>query len=45
MWCPRGMADTKLTYALLEKRLGVVATARNWNTVRRLAELTGYSPE
>jgi uncharacterized protein (DUF1697 family) len=40
MWCPNGMADTKLTYALLEKRLGVVATARNWNTVRKLAELT-----
>jgi uncharacterized protein (DUF1697 family) len=40
MWCPNGMADTKLTYALLEKQLGVVATARNWNTVRKLAELT-----
>jgi uncharacterized protein (DUF1697 family) len=40
MWCPNGMANTKLTYALLEKRLGVVATARNWNTVRKLAELT-----
>ncbi len=40
MWCPNGMAETKLTYALLEKRLGVVATARNWNTVRKLAELT-----
>jgi uncharacterized protein (DUF1697 family) len=40
MWCPAGMADTKLTYALLEKQLGVVATARNWNTVHKLAELT-----
>jgi uncharacterized protein (DUF1697 family) len=40
MWCPNGMADTKLTYATLEKQLGVVATARNWNTVRKLAELT-----
>ena len=40
MWCPNGMADTRLTYSLLEKQLGVVATARNWNTVRKLAELT-----
>jgi uncharacterized protein (DUF1697 family) len=39
-WVPNGLADTKLTYAFLEKRLGVVATARNWNTVRKLAELT-----
>jgi uncharacterized protein (DUF1697 family) len=39
-WVPNGLADTKLTYAFLEKQLGVVATARNWNTVRKLAELT-----
>lgn len=40
MWCPNGVTETKLTYAYLEKQLGVVATARNWNTVRKLAELT-----
>jgi uncharacterized protein (DUF1697 family) len=39
-WVPDGLAATKLTYAFLEKQLGVVATARNWNTVRKLAELT-----
>ena len=39
-WVPAGLANTKLTYAFLEKQLGVVATARNWNTVRKLAELT-----
>jgi uncharacterized protein (DUF1697 family) len=39
-WCPNGLAETKLTYAFLEKKLGVVATSRNWNTVRKLAELT-----
>ena len=39
-WVPNGLADTKLTYAFLEKQLGVVATARNRNTVRKLAELT-----
>jgi uncharacterized protein (DUF1697 family) len=38
--CPRGAADTKLTNALWEKRLGVAATMRNWNTVTKLAELT-----
>jgi uncharacterized protein (DUF1697 family) len=40
LWCPNGAADTKLTNTSLEKRLGVTATARNWNTVRKLAELT-----
>ena len=25
-----------LSYAYLEKRLGVVATARNWNTLERI---------
>lgn len=41
LWCPAGAADTKLTNNFLEKRLGVTATSRNWNTVRKLAELTG----
>lgn len=40
MWCPNGLSETRLTYAYLEKQLGVVATARNWNTVRKLAVLT-----
>jgi len=39
-WCPDGLTATRLNYAFLEKQLGVVATARNWNTVRKLAELT-----
>jgi uncharacterized protein (DUF1697 family) len=37
-------ADWVLTPAFLEKRLGVAGTARNWNTVTRLAGLT-HSPE
>jgi uncharacterized protein (DUF1697 family) len=41
LWCPVGAADTKLTNNFVEKRLGVTATSRNWNTVRKLAELTG----
>jgi len=40
LWCPNGAADTKLTNNLIEKRLGVTATSRNWNTVSKLASLT-----
>ncbi len=34
-----GSHASPLTGALLEKRLGLVASARNWTTVTRLAEL------
>jgi uncharacterized protein (DUF1697 family) len=37
---PRGYALTKLTNAVIEKKLGVRATSRNWRTVAALAELT-----
>jgi len=37
VWAPDGVARLTLSYAYLEKRLGVVATARNWNTVGRIA--------
>jgi uncharacterized protein (DUF1697 family) len=30
---------SKLTNTLIERRLGVKATARNWNTVNRLLAL------
>jgi uncharacterized protein (DUF1697 family) len=36
---PDGVGRSKLTMALIEKQLGVRATARNWNTVLRLKEL------
>jgi uncharacterized protein (DUF1697 family) len=36
VWCPEGVRATRLSYAFWEKRLGVIATARNWNTVTRL---------
>jgi uncharacterized protein (DUF1697 family) len=36
---PDGYADTKLTGAMLERRLGVVTTTRNWNTVAKLDDL------
>lgn len=39
--CPDGYGRTKLQNALWERRLGVVATTRNWNTVTALCELLG----
>ena len=38
---PDGMGRSKLTGALIEGRLGVRGTARNWNTVLRIAALLG----
>ncbi|WP_433129962.1 DUF1697 domain-containing protein [Micromonospora sp. CA-240977] len=35
-----GYGRSKFTNAYLEKKLGVVATTRNWKSVRALAELT-----
>ena len=40
LYYPNGAGRSKLTNALLEKRLGVSGTARNWNTVLKLAALT-----
>ncbi len=39
-YCPTGLARSKLPTALGNKRLGLVATARNWNTVTKLATMT-----
>ena len=36
---PRGYAAAQLTGAVLEKKLGIEATVRNWNTVEKLADL------
>jgi uncharacterized protein (DUF1697 family) len=38
---PDGQGRSRLTNAAIEKRLGTRGTARNWNTVLRLAELVG----
>jgi uncharacterized protein (DUF1697 family) len=38
---PDGYAETKYTGTFLERRLGVVSTTRNWNTVTKLCELAG----
>jgi uncharacterized protein (DUF1697 family) len=40
LWCPSGPLDSKLGGPLVEKQLGVAGTARNWNTVGKLAALT-----
>ncbi|MFL6245791.1 MAG: DUF1697 domain-containing protein [Thermoanaerobaculia bacterium] len=34
-----GMGQSKLTNALIERKLGVAGTARNWNTVTKLLEI------
>ena len=34
-----GMGQSKLTNALIERKLGVTGTARNWNTVTKLLEI------
>ena len=36
VWTPDGVKAMTLSYAYLEKRLGVVATARNWNTLEKI---------
>jgi uncharacterized protein (DUF1697 family) len=38
---PDGIGESKLTLALIERRLGVRGTARNWNTVLKLARMAG----
>lgn len=39
VWCPNGLRDAKLPLALAHKRIGVAATARNWNTVKKMLAL------
>jgi uncharacterized protein (DUF1697 family) len=36
MWCPDGLRDTKLAKAFSDRKLGTLATTRNWNTVTKL---------
>lgn len=39
LWMPDGAADSKLSLALMSKKSGVIGTARNWNTVTKLAAM------
>ncbi|MEK6375764.1 MAG: DUF1697 domain-containing protein [Acidobacteriota bacterium] len=38
---PDGIGTSKLTGAVIEKKLGTRGTARNWNTVMKLSRLAG----
>jgi len=40
-----GIGRSKLTAALIERRLGVASTARNWNTVTKLVSLANEVAE
>jgi len=44
MLYPNGMGRSKLTPAILARHLGMPGTARNWNTIRKLAALTSRPP-
>jgi uncharacterized protein (DUF1697 family) len=37
-WYPDAIGPSKLTSSLIERRLGCAGTARNWNTVLKVAE-------
>jgi len=39
-----GMGTSKLDNGLIERKLGVRGTGRNWNTVLKLAAMTGSAP-
>jgi uncharacterized protein (DUF1697 family) len=39
-WLPEGVHTSKRAQLLTERKLGVVPTTRNWNTVTKLVELT-----
>jgi len=39
LFCPDGYGRTKLSNNFFERKLGVAATTRNWNTVCALAEM------
>ena len=43
LWMPDGMHLSKLAKAVITKKLGGAATARNWRTVMTLAELSSPS--
>lgn len=38
-WYPAGIGTSKLTNAVIEKKLGTRGTARNWNTALKLADM------
>lgn len=45
LYLPGGYGNTKLNNNFFEKKLKVAATTRNWNTLRKLLEMTGFEEE
>ena len=43
LYLPHGVASRKLSNNFLEKKLGVAATLRNFNTITKLVELSSKS--
>jgi uncharacterized protein (DUF1697 family) len=41
---PDGIGRSKLTAALIERKLGVAGTARNWNTAQKIAAMLEAAP-
>ncbi|MFL0267373.1 DUF1697 domain-containing protein [Candidatus Clostridium radicumherbarum] len=39
LYCPNGYGNTKLNNTILEKKLKVAATTRNWKTMNKLLEM------
>ncbi|PXA80299.1 hypothetical protein DCC25_05825 [Auritidibacter sp. NML120636] len=37
VWTPNGVKDMRASSTALEQRFGVVATARSWNTLQKIA--------
>ena len=42
-WCPNGVLEAPAVGTFVERHFGVVATARNWNTVSKLGGLVGVA--
>ena len=40
LYCERKYHETKMTHSLIEKKLQVKATARNWKTIMKLKEMS-----
>lgn len=45
IWFPAGAGTSKLSNVVIERRLKVRGTARNWNTVGKLATLLSATPD
>ncbi|MGA2104252.1 DUF1697 domain-containing protein [Methanoregula sp.] len=41
LFCPRGYGRTKFTTTFFERKQGVTATTRNWNTIQALSGMAG----